>query len=165
MAKSPKLLAAKAAKPPSVSELASYAEPSAAQVLTVGGLSFVITGGHSLPDGWEGQRATKIPPLPFDQVFSQMPVGGHFFLPDEFWTERQKAGHILAKTKLTTTYIKGKIRAVFDKWVAEKDHTVERGPLRLVMFARPNGISPQDDPSFPTDPRPGVSVYITNKDK
>lgn len=162
MAKSPKLLAAKAIKPASVSELVSYAEPSAAQVLTVGGLSFVITGGHSLPDGWEGQRATKIPPLPFDQVFSQMPVGGHFFLPDEFWTERQKAGHILAKTKLTTTYIKGKIRAVFDKWVKGAQ---ERDALKLVMFARPNGISPSDDPSFPTDPRPGLSVYITNKDK
>lgn len=159
MAKTPKTLAAKAQKPASVTELAPPASTEGHKAFSFGGLSLVITPAAALPADATSQRAARATVLPFPELFDNMSVGSHFYLPNEFWEKRKAdpANKIAAKTDMNTTYIKGKVRTAFDKWKKAKE---DRATLRLVAYTRPNGISPADDPSFPTDPRPGHSIYI-----
>lgn len=160
MAKSPKVLAAKAQKPASVTELAPPTSTEGQKAFSFGGLSLVITPAAALPADATSQRATRATVLPFPELFTSMGVGSHFYLPNEFWEKRKAdpANKIKAETDMNSTYIKGKVRTAFDKW--KKGANGERTNLRLVVYTRPSGISPTDDPSFPTDPRPGHSIYI-----
>lgn len=166
MAKSPKTLAAKAVRPESVSSLklpeATIAENQ--KPVSFGGLDLVITKVSALPPDATSQRATRATALPFPELFDSMGVGAHFFLPDVFWAARKAdpANKIKSSTDMNSTYIKGKVRTAFDKW---RKSDASRTDYNLVVYTRPNGISPKDDPSFPEDPRPGHSLYILQNDK
>lgn len=159
MAKSARTIAAKSSKPASVSELASPA-PEGQETFSLGGLDIVITSGSSIPANALNWRATRPGVLPFPELFDRMAVGQHSYLPDEFWEKRQAAKLIDPKTELNTKYVKDKVRTSFERWRKADE---KRAELKLVVYHRPSGISPKDDPSFPTDPRPGHSLYITDK--
>lgn len=157
MAKSPKTLAAKAQKPASISSLALDGEAAKDhKTFKFGGLDLVITKAATLPaDAPSGARASS---LPFPELFTAMSVGEHFYLPDAFWEQRKASGSIDKKTVLDAAYVKGKVRTAFYTWRKADE---KRADLGITVYTRPEGISPKDDPSFPTDPRPGHSLYIT----
>ena len=148
---SPKSVAKRAAKPPSVQELV----PPEALADSLGEFG-VITPASALPADI-GKRATKVTSLPFANWFSKMQVGQHVYLPDAFWAKRKADGHLNAETKVDSTYVRSKVRASFNKW---KEADIARAATDLVIYPRPNGISPADDPNFPNDPRPGFSLYL-----
>ena len=155
--RSPKTVAAKAAKPSSVSELAQHAQPAEpAAKFAVGDMEFVVTDSAALPADI-GKRATKVSALPFADWFTKMKVGQHVYLPDAFWAKRKADGHLNPDTKVDSTYVRSKVRASFNKW---KDADESRKATDLVIYPRPTGISPADDPNFPADPRPGFSIYL-----
>jgi len=152
--KSPKALKARAVKPPSVSELAPPSD-HVPEPVSLGEFG-VITQAATLPADI-GKRATKVSALPFADWFTKMKVGQHAYLPDAFWAKRKADGHLNADTKIDSTYVRTKVRGAFNKW---KEADASRASVDLVIYPRPNGISPADDPNFPKDERPGFSLYL-----
>ena len=142
------------AKPAVPASVPPAPPPVEREVLTFGGMQFALDFNTALPDmpltgarspelpfrGWYDKAAATLTP-----ERSQM----HIFLPRAFWTGVRK----VAEDKLTSGYVRSKLRNVFNAWNTDKNLAYE-----LLIYDRPDGL-----PGDTANQGPGHSVWVRLK--